>query len=133
MINSREHIKPSSSSWVNKGWHAPPSGMQGVTYVYDHPDGTRMISGCEMPTEDGWEFHISISRAGRRVSNQEARQVLLGLDSPIRVEEWLEDNHQPGIARNFWCHTDPTKRAPCDCQGNEQPIEDGDFVWRKIP
>ena len=106
--------------------------MEGTSLVFDHLDGTRIISGFEKPTHDGWEFHISISKSGRRVTGQEARQVLMGLDTNIRVEEWLEDNHQPGIARNFWCHTDPAKRAPCDCEANEEPITDGDYVWRKV-
>jgi hypothetical protein len=122
-------ILPASKSWILR--HDVRNSW-GIKLIYDHLDGTRLITAVERIKDSGLEYHVSISQNGRRVSSQHARQVLLGLDTTIRVEEWLEDNHQPGIARNFWCHTDPAKRAPCPCEATEKPIAEGDFVWRQV-
>lgn len=130
---THETIKPWSKLWTLVGRCPNPPGMEGLALVYDHLDGSRIISGVEKPTEEGWEYHISITRKGRRATSQECRQILMGMDTTIKVEEWLEDNHQPGIARNFWVHTDPIKRGPCPCNATEEPITDGDFTWRKVP
>lgn len=121
----REHIRPTSSLWFYQGID-PRSGA----HVYDHVAGYRILSAVE-EAGNGPEFHVSISKSGVRLSSQEAREVLLGLDTHFPVEQWDEDNHLSSVARNFWAHTDPTKRRPCACKANERPTVEGDFTWRK--
>lgn len=122
----RDHIKPRSKLWVYKG-RTPPSGA----HVYDHIDGTRILSAVENVADDGLNYHISISRNGRRISLQDALAALSGFEAPFHPDFWLEDNHASSIARNFWVHTDPAKRKPCDCISKEKPHQEGDFLWRE--
>lgn len=124
-----DHIKPSSASWIYKGRQP----FWPKAHVFDHLDGTRLLSGVEDVTGDGPNYHVSVSRSGHRISAYEARQIILGLASPFPAEQWFEDNHQSSIARNFWANVDPAKRKPCECIANEKPTQEGDFTWRKDP
>lgn len=125
-----DHVKPRSKLWAYQG-RVPPVGA----FRYDHIDGTRLLSAVEGVKKEngdyGLEYHVSISRRGARISLQDALAVLSGLEAPFHPDYWLEDNHQAGIARNFWCHTEPDKRRACDCVGKEKPHQEGDFLWRE--
>lgn len=121
-------IKPASSAWVYKGQQ--PTWPH--AHIFDHLDGTRILSGVENVSEDGMNYHISVSRLGKRLSAADARQVLMGLKTNFPVEQWFEDNHASSIARNYWVHVDPAKRKPCECVAKEKPNVEGDFTWREV-
>lgn len=72
-----------------------------------------------------WEWLISFSNMGKkRLSNEEIKICL----RDFGAEEFLEDNHEPGIARKFWFAVDEKYRVPCPCQ-DENVIVEGDYRY----
>jgi hypothetical protein len=72
-----------------------------------------------------WEWLISFSNMGRkRLSNQEIAICL----KDFGAEDFMEDNHESGIARKFWLAVDEKYRVPCPCQ-DENVIVEGDYKY----
>lgn len=72
-----------------------------------------------------WEWLISFSKMGMaRLSNAEVQQCL----KDFGAEDFMEDNHEPGIARKFWLAVEEKYRVPCPCQ-DEQVIVEGDYRY----
>lgn len=125
--------RPTSGTWQR---HPdlrlqPPSG---VVLVFSHRSGARVLSAVELVlAEDGTttrEWHVSVSFNGGIADNLVTAMVLrdFGMDGAF------EDNHQPGVVRNFWLAVDPADRKPqCSCVGNEAEHEQGCRVWRDAP
>lgn len=99
--------------------------------------GIFVISAVEVASDDdidkGPEYHISISKPGRRrCTSQEAKWVL----RQFGLEEAEEDNHVPnGFVRNFWRPVaDRLVGLECKCKADEPAIREdkGDFVWRGV-
>lgn len=44
------------------------------------------------------------------------------------AEDFVEDNHEAGIARKFWLAVEERYRAPCPCQ-DENVIVEGDYRY----
>lgn len=115
-------------AWVSLGYEAER---------WFHPASNLcVISAVEVAMDKdgidrGPEYHVSISKGGRRrCSSQEARQVL----KQFAIEGAEEDNHVPyGIVRNFWL---PVAEGfigmECACKESEPAIveDKGDYVWR---
>jgi hypothetical protein len=107
------------------------------TFGHIH-SGIKVLSAVEVAKDEGQpdlgaEYHISISKNGRRCDSAEAAFVLHHFD----CEDAKEDNHVPhGIARNFWRPVaDHLSGYECPCV-NEEPaiVEDkGDYIWRGTP
>lgn len=142
MSNSFESVikplRPSGAPWVRMQ-DIPESslGYESQTWM-NTALGLYVISAVEVAQDKdgidrGPEYHISISKAGKRLSrctSDEARYVLraFGLDGAE------EDNHVPnGIVRNFWrAVAEPLIGLECACKAEEPAIveDKGDFVWR---
>lgn len=120
-------LKPKSALWRFDGF-IPGS----ATARWVHLDGSVACSSVD-DCGEGPEYHVSLSRGNRRLSVHDAKDILLGFETPFKFEQWDEDNHLPGIARHYWCPVDPDRRRPCDCKAFEEPIEEGDYIWRKDP
>jgi hypothetical protein len=131
-------IKPKRPA--GKGWKPfkvnGPAAETGCTVEgWYHESGLTVISAVEAPEPDtiGAEFHISISKCGRRCDSMEAQWVL----RQFGVPEAKEGNHVPhGIARNFWRPVaDRLAEYECPCQDSEPAIVEGkgDYVWRAAP
>jgi hypothetical protein len=79
-----------------------------------------------------WHWHLSISCSGRRAPDDVVRKVLRQFDLPNAEE----DNHQPGIARNFWrvCSLPADAlQVACDCKEKEEVVVEPDgFTWTRI-
>jgi hypothetical protein len=72
-----------------------------------------------------WEWLISFSNQGRkRLSNQEIAICL----KDFGAEGFVEDNHEPGVARKFWMAVKEKYRVPCPCQ-DEMVIVEGDYKY----
>lgn len=72
-----------------------------------------------------WEWLISFSNMGKkRLSNEEIKICL----RDFGAEDFMEDNHEPGIARKFWFAVDEKYRVPCPCQ-DETVIVEGDYKY----
>lgn len=115
-----ERRKP-TSDWtmfrVTKDWTAWQKGhysaLSSVVNVYDE----------HQPPH--WEWLISFSNMGRkRLSNQEVALCL----RDFSATDFMEDNHESGIARKFWLAVDEKYRAPCPCQ-DETVIVEGDYRY----
>lgn len=118
-------VRPKGFSWFFRGF------INGAE-AYDRLDGVRMLTQVHDVPDKGFEYHVSISKSGLRISLQYAKELLSDLDGPVQVEQWDEDNHLSGVARHFWAHTDETKRRLCECKADEKPIVEGDYTWREI-
>jgi hypothetical protein len=102
------------------------------------PSGLRVLSAVEVVKEDGKlelgpEFHISISKNGKRCDSAEAAFVL----HAFNCEDAKEDNHTPhGIVRHFWRPVaDNLSGYECPCVSEEPAIveDKGDYIWRGTP
>ncbi len=100
--------------------------------------GLFVISAVEVASDlgdlqKGPEYHVSISRNGRRCSSADAQQVLLDFD----LESAEEDNHTPSaIARNWWRPVaEHLVGIECHCKASEPKIveDKGDYIWRGVP
>lgn len=72
-----------------------------------------------------WEWLISFSNMGNaRLSNAEIQKCL----KDFNALDFMEDNHEPGVARKFWLAVEEKYRVPCPCQ-NEHVIVEGDYKY----
>lgn len=72
-----------------------------------------------------WEWIVSFSNMGKaRLSNEEIAICL----KDFAAENFLEDNHEPGVARKFWMALEEQYRKPCPCQ-DEKVIVEGDYRY----
>lgn len=102
-------IKPEYTAW--QCGHM--SALSSVVNVYDE----------HQPAH--WEWLVSFSNMGkRRLSNQEIAICL----RDFGAVDFLEDNHESGIARKFWLAVEEKYRVPCPCQ-DEKVIVEGDYKY----
>lgn len=81
------------------------------------------ISDEHFPAHEEWL--VSFSKANRaRLSNKEIKVCL----KDWCLEGFLEDNHEPGLARKFWMAVEEKYRLPCACQ-DETVIVEGDYRY----
>lgn len=110
----RVHMGFPAERWVSRFGHVAVTAVE--TPVDNHTENL------------GPEYHVSISKAGGRVSADEVPELLRVWD----MEGADEDNHVPGgIARHFW-KVVAAKYAGfvCPCKQTEHAITEGDYVWR---
>lgn len=72
-----------------------------------------------------------MSESGRRCLNPDVLARVLRDFDMVGAEE---DNHQPGIARNFWrlCDAAPDAPSQCECKSDETTIVETDgFTWQR--
>ena len=122
--------QPNPPAWVSLGYDA---------LAFRHPArGLTVFSAVEVATDPGDiskgpEYHISISRDGKRCSAADARQVIADFD----MDGAEEDNHVPnGIVRNWWRPVaEHLVGIECHCKDSEpKMVEDkGDYIWRGVP
>ncbi len=95
----------------------------------------RVISAlelAELPDRSGVgpQWHVSISRAGKRPKPTDVRRALRAFGM-VGAEE---DNHHPGNARHFWLVVDPAHRVDCECKEDEITIVEPDgYKWTNPP
>lgn len=131
-------LRPRLVGWREVPTDTLPAGFNGPTRAFIHDASSlAVISAVEFIDDgkvDGPEYHLSISRqhptlGTRRCSSNEARWVLV----QFGMEGGREDNHVPGLVRNFWRPVaDPMVGRECLCvEGENAIVEDkGDFIWR---
>lgn len=81
------------------------------------------LNMMEMPDgrgDVGAQWHISVTRLAARPG---PAQVLKALRA-FRMEQAEEDNHHPGLARNFMLVVDPARRVACQCKADEQLVRE---------
>lgn len=119
-MNNAERMKP-NSNWQMMGVYPDYTAYQrgkfcalsSLVNVYDE----------HQPAH--WEWLISFSNRGKkRLSNEEIKLCL----KDFGAEGFMEDNHEPGIARKFWLAVEQKYRAPCPCQ-DEEVITEGDYRY----
>jgi hypothetical protein len=78
----------------------------------------------------GPQWHISVTRNGKRASDLELRRALRAFDM-VGAEE---DNHHPGNARHFFMPVDPAERVECECKTTEETVVERDgYRWSNSP
>lgn len=107
-------------------------GVLASSSYYHERNGVTVISVLELAeAPDGRgdsipQWHISISRLGKRPSDRHVRRVLR--DFGLLGAE--EDNHHPGAVRSFWLPVDPSRRVECQCKTDEDVIVERDgYRW----
>lgn len=72
------------------------------------------------------QWHISITDRGRRPKPNHVRRALRAFGM-VGAEE---DNHHPGMARNFWQPVDPAHRVDCECKEEDVIVKEPDgYTW----
>lgn len=126
-------IKPKKP--IGKGWafiqDYPISGFPGKAYQH-LKSGLCVISSLEVADPKlGPEYHISVSKVGRRCTSEEGAWVISQFD----MDGADEDNHVPyGQVRNYWKPVAERLHGyVCPCKDTEQAIKEdkGDYVWRE--
>lgn len=115
-----------------KGWrYVGAFQVDGDASVYERGP-VRVISALEVAEypdgsgESGPQWHVSISRGGRRPKPKEVARALRAFGL-VGAEE---DNHHPGNARHFWLPVDPGRRVDCECKVTEETIVEPDgYRW----
>ena len=122
-----------------KGWRrlplpaiARPSNALDIGGAFARYDGTKVFSMlvvAELPGEpaaSGPTWHLSVSRYLHRPSDALVRRVLQAFDL-VGAEE---DNHNPGIARDFFQPVDSSRRGLCECKLEEETVVEPDgYTW----
>lgn len=134
-------IKPKRP--ISAGWTRLPDPHKAITLGYTgeayefSANGLYVISAVEVAKDPdgidkGPEYHVSISRHGKRCTSADALWVLSQFD----MLDAEEDNHVPfGIVRNFWRPVaDSLVGIECACKKDEPAIveDKGDYVWRGV-
>lgn len=90
------------------------------------------LDQAELPDRAGIgpQWHVSITRRGRRPHPKDVRRALRAFGL-VGAEE---DNHHPGNARHFWRPVDPSHRVECECKEDEVLVTDaGGYQWTNPP
>lgn len=129
---------PKGNGWSYHG-RAPAEstmGFEGHIWFY-RQQGLMVISAVEVAydandIDKGPEYHISVSKNGKRCTSNEAKFVRRA----FKMMDAEEDNHVPsGFVRNFWMPVaEKIIGHQCRCKGEEPAIleDKGDFVWRGL-
>lgn len=116
-----ERLKPQGGGWVLYSVRRDYTAFQKGTLC-------ALSSVCFIEDEHlppHWEWLVSFSGLGVfRLNSLEIKECL----KDFGIEEWEEDNHEPGNARKFWRAVDPQYRKPCPCK-NEIIITEGDYQY----
>lgn len=97
-------------------WESGPLRVLSALIEADLPDGAGV----------GLQWHVSISRKGRRPREKDLRRALRAFG----MVEAEEDNHHPGVARHFFLPVDPMHRVDCECKrSDEQIVEPDGYRW----
>lgn len=87
------------------------------------------LAQAELPDgsgEVGPQWFVSVSSQGGRPSAAQVERALRDFNM-VGAEE---DNHLPGISRQFWLPVDPARRVGCECKATEETVVEPDgFTW----
>lgn len=127
-----QQLAPEGKSWI-KYLEAPIDGY--IAHVWKHSTSDLMVfSSVEVAQEEiGPEYHLSVSKNGRRCTSDEANWAL----RCFKMEGAYEDNHVPfGVVRNFWKPVaERLIGIDCPCESSETAFKEdkGDYIWREAP
>lgn len=121
-----ERKKPISSewSWAGFSWDngTPWQNEKGYCAL------SSVIQVKEDHTPLHWCWLVSFSYMGKRaLNNKEIKSCL----KDWGIEDFEEDNHEPGIARKFFLPVDPAFRKPCPCKNEEVVHYKGDYFYSR--
>lgn len=133
-LRQKQERRPHDGGWAQIPLPAfppgyPPQGTLSLTRWTR--DGVMVMSALEYaqyPDGDGAGpiWHISISKDGQRAGDDICQATL----ATFGLEGADEDNHEPGVGRNFWLPVDPSKRTGCECKETERVVvEPNGHVW----
>lgn len=132
-MSLREKI-PASDRWKPLGGATLPMKSDSTPSVSGWTNGKLVaissLSMAELPDgsqKTGPQWHVSISKIPMlRPSDEECRRALRAF-CMLGAEE---DNHHPGVARQFWMPVDPASRVDCECKDAEDVIIEPDgYKW----
>ena len=109
--------------WRGDGGNVGMVYRRGKIRVVSSLDDAQLPDGSG---ERGPQWHVSISRAGKRARPEDV-SIALRAFGLVGAEE---DNHHPGVARHYWLPVDPARRVACECKANEETIREADgYEW----
>lgn len=111
------------------GWRSLPSVISVSAWQRGPACAISALELAEYPDGNGFgpQWHVSVSRMGKRPKPHDVRGVLRAFGIVAICEE---DNHHPGSARHFWVPVDPVRRVTCQCKEDEDLIVEPDgYVW----
>lgn len=83
---------------------------------------------AKLPAGDGVgkQWHLSLSRVGRRPSAADVRRVR----TDFRLHNAETDNHHPGVAVHLWQPLAWNARVVCECKAGEALVVEADgYTW----
>lgn len=127
---SMKRPKPEARGWrYVQRWRDPGIIIiEGAVYERGPLRVITTLEMAELPDGAGVgpQWHVSVSRAGKRPRPADVERVLRVFDL-LGAEE---DNHHPGIARHFWMPVDPAHRVDCECKVDEVMVVEPDgYRW----
>ena len=122
------------STFRQMGWHRHTSGLFAMSTLDKAaaPDDT----GDVIP-----QWHVSVSRRWDQRSNlvitsehsrdhRPTNAEVVATALAFGMDQWEEDNHQPGMARHLWLPVDPARRVDCECKVDELTMVEPDgYTW----
>lgn len=116
-----QRIKPHGNGWELIGIYPEYTAYQRDGFCA--LSSTCFIQDEHLPPH--WEWLVSFSNRGQnRLNNSEIKECL----ADFGLSEFVEDNHERGIARKFWKAVQKEYRQPCPCK-DELVITEGDYQY----
>lgn len=130
ILPTKERRPPPCTGWREVKIQRPREGCIAYSgWVYGKIRVISTLNVMEMPdnpAETGLQWHISVSRNGRRPSDVD----VLKARRAFCMKAAEEDNHHPGEVRHFMLVCDPARRVSCECKETEDLIVDkGGYKW----
>jgi len=130
--------EPRGNGW-SRGPEVPGQYTLGYPGRYWFHKNTMLtvISAVEVASDPGDidkgpEYHVSVSKRGRRASTEDCAFVVRAFG----IQGAEEDNHVPfGTVRNFWLPVaESLIGRECPCKATETAVveDKGEYVWRPI-
>lgn len=116
-----QRIKPQGNGWsllgIYKDYTAYQKGrlsaLSSICFIEDE----------HLPPH--WEWLISFSNMGKERLNDKGIEICL---RDFAAEDFVEDNHEKGVARKFWKAVEEKYRQPCLCK-DELVITEGEYQY----
>lgn len=101
---------------IGSAWRCGPIVVLSELVTAEYPDGDG----------EGLQWIVSISANGKRPKPKQVRKALRAFGM-VGAEE---DQHHPGVARQFWRPVDPKHRVDCQCKADERTVVEPDgYTW----
>ena len=127
LVTTSTERQPSGQRWISQQWPGPSAPNSSAWRAGPILVLSQLVD-AEYPDGDGHglQWIVSISASRKRPKPKQVRRALRA----FKMVGSEEDQHHPGIARQYWRPLDPAHRVDCQCKIDELTVVDEDgYAW----